>query len=139
MRRRTFSTQNTNPISNEKKHAEKKDGSDTPKDNKERSVQGTLVLFVSISDLSHKPVEEWTEDEVEKWFLEGRFAEFAPKFKGLSGKSLAGLQKEDFLRRCPEMGDVIYNAVQALLKDQALLKAQSMGNFLFQKQKLIVI
>jgi len=59
----------------------------------------------------------------------------------LNGQDLARFTKEDFEKITGGIarGISLYNAVQALLKDQALLKAQSMGNFLFQKQKLIVI
>ena len=47
------------------------------------------------------------------WFLSLDFLEFASQFP-LSGIHLAGLTEDDFIRRCPEMGDVIFNAVQAL-------------------------
>lgn len=47
--------------------------------------------------------------------MNGKYALHATKFQQLDGEDLAGLTKEDFLRRCPEIGDAIYNRVRSLL------------------------
>jgi hypothetical protein len=67
-----------------------------------------------------KLLGEWDKEEVQAWFLWSKFEYYAKKFYPLDGKDLAGLTKEDFLRRCPEMGDVIYNALQELKGDKGL-------------------
>jgi len=87
---------------------------------KAAQVQLLKPSMQSISDSSNgttvesKPLMEWSENEIQNWILSTKYANHAQASKHLNGKELAGLSKEDFLRRCPEMGDVIYNAVQEL-------------------------
>jgi len=46
----------------------------------------------------------------------GYYAEIAPKF-ALNGSQLATMTEEQFLRRSPEMGDLSFNEVQRLKKE----------------------
>ena len=68
--------------------------------------------------LKDKPVEDWSKDEVQDWFVEGKFAKYASKFKGLGGKSLTSLTKDDFQKITENVaiGIAIYNAVTSLKK-----------------------
>ena len=62
--------------------------------------------------------KEWGADEVQAWFQaheDGIWAEYAPKFARLTGAKMSALEKEDFLRRVPDNGDVIYNDWRARL------------------------
>ena len=54
----------------------------------------------------------WTKEEVQQWFLSSTYSDYAPKFLSLNGKDIPGLTEAQFKSRCPEMGDVIYNAIQ---------------------------
>ena len=56
---------------------------------------------------------EWTSEVVQHWFT-SNYGKYRQKFDGLNGKDLVRLSEAQFKSRCPEMGDVIYNAVQEL-------------------------
>ena len=62
---------------------------------------------------------QWDAGQVKQlFFMEhngGQWKEYADKFKGLTGEDLTALTEEDFLRRAPDNGDVIYNDWQALV------------------------
>ena len=60
-------------------------------------------------------MSQWTKDDVKQWLQSSDdFCDFVEQFKGLSGKDLNKLNENQFLRRCPEKGDVIYYDVQKL-------------------------
>ena len=57
-------------------------------------------------------MEKFSVEEVQNWFETfqgGILKQYAAKFKGLNGYLMMELSKDDYIRRCPEMGDVIYN------------------------------
>ena len=74
----------------------------------------TPTSNITTNKKKKEPLVNWSEQEVEEWFLSTKYKDFAYKFKRLNGKELSQLTKEDFLQGCPEMGDTIYNAIQEL-------------------------
>lgn len=77
--------------------------------------------------LKAKRVEEWSADEVQDWFRQNKpFAEFASKFKGFDGKSLASLTENQFQKISENaIGIAMYNEIQNLIVPKGL--------FFFQK------
>ena len=63
------------------------------------------------------PLEAWTEKQVKAWF-DLKYSKFSEKFAGLNGEDLASLSEEQCLRRCPQLGDVIFNAIQTIKASQ---------------------
>ena len=70
------------------------------------------LLESSKKSICDSSLVEWTSEEVQKWFSVSNYSKHTQKFDGLNGKDLACLTEVQFKVRCPEMGDVIYNAVQ---------------------------
>jgi hypothetical protein len=63
-----------------------------------------------------KPPEQWSKEDIKTWFSELKYERYADRFESIvDGSGLALLEKEDFIRRCPEAGDVIYGAFHARL------------------------
>jgi len=59
------------------------------------------------------PLEQWTHEDVQAWFKEHpKYSVYTKNFEGFDGEELSSLTKDDFLRRCPEKGDVIFNVLQ---------------------------
>ena len=78
-------------------------------------LKPSMQITSKTSDGPSKPLVEWTEEEVQEWISNSKkFKKFASRFSFLTGEDLAGLSEANFLRRCPEMGDVMYNEVQKL-------------------------
>ncbi|KAL6049233.1 hypothetical protein QOT17_007661 [Balamuthia mandrillaris] len=71
-----------------------------------------LLKFLSLS--APKPLRDWTVEEVQNWFREGRFCLYAKHFHNLTGGDLANFAKEDYRALCPEMGFSIYYDLQAV-------------------------
>jgi len=98
----------------------KRERSQFEEEEKTETAQKIPYLQTSISESKtesaniEKPLNKWTADEVQQWFQKNDFSEYYPRFKGLSGKLLSELQKDDFRFRCPEVGDALYNIIQKL-------------------------
>lgn len=69
-----------------------------------------LPIVISVS----KPLSQWSKEEVAKWFKDEGFQAQYEAFKNLAGKHLIDMDKEDYLRRSPAMGRVLYKAIQKL-------------------------
>ncbi len=79
------------------------------------------------------PISAWSPEDLQRWFnsfKDGRFSNHAASFKGLAGPELAELAKDDFLRRAPEVGDVLYNEV---FKLRQLATQQATEQALFER------
>lgn len=53
----------------------------------------------------------WNSTTVQRWFgahKNGKWREFADMFARLDGEDMRAMSKEDFLRRVPDNGDVVY-------------------------------
>src|SRR5690606_24686643 len=79
----------------------------------------TIAQFIGCSHfgpLVSKPLEEWSQDEVQTWFhQQADLAGFAKEFEGLSGKSIAGLTETQLQKEFGNLrGSVIYNSLQEL-------------------------
>ena len=57
-------------------------------------------------------MQQFSVEEVQNWFEtfdEGFFKDYAKNFARFDGDDMMKLSKDDCIRRCPEMGDAIYN------------------------------
>ncbi|KAL6057328.1 hypothetical protein QOT17_015575 [Balamuthia mandrillaris] len=85
-----------------------------------------------------KPLKHWTAEEVQNSFRKGRFRLYAEHFRNLTGGDLANHAKEDFRVRCPEMGDIIYNNLQAVQAFYNTLTPKRLRKKKKQKKKKVV-
>ena len=83
-----------------------------------KEASKVCIYFFEYFFSKDKPVELWTKVQVQDWFHQNdEFTEFGSKFKGLSGKSLAGLTEQQLQKELGNLqGSALYNAVAALKK-----------------------
>ena len=77
-------------------------------------MRSTTGLTPTTNTNNRGPLVNWSKQEVEKWFLDTKYKDFALNFRFLNGKELSELTEAQFKSRCPEMGDAIYNTIQKL-------------------------
>jgi hypothetical protein len=75
-----------------------------------------LLSFYIFEPLANiiKPLEQWNKEEVKAWFQSKKYSKYYEKFIELDGEDLSLLSENNFLRRCPEFGDVLCNTIQKL-------------------------
>jgi hypothetical protein len=68
-------------------------------------------------DLSTKPLEDWSADQVEHWlttYENGKFSRFASTFIGVAGADIASLTEAQICAHIPGLvGSVLYNKLKA--------------------------
>lgn len=69
-----------------------------------------------------KPPNQWSKEEVAAWLAwcaeEFSIDSVSPERFNMNGRAVCLLNRDDFMQRSPEAGDVLYNALQMLIKRQ---------------------
>ena len=80
-------------------------------------LYGTYLHLAEEEPKAEGKPKELTKQEVQNWF--GKAAETLERdiqdvsnFKSLNGKALGTLKKEDWIRRSPDFGDILFNMWQ---------------------------
>jgi len=63
-----------------------------------------------------KPLDQWSEEDVQQWFKATKYQKYAAKFMGLDGKEVVNLAEEQCraITGNIALGSAIYNTLQAL-------------------------
>ncbi|CAE1250944.1 ETV6_7 [Acanthosepion pharaonis] len=74
-----------------------------------------------------KPPNQWSKEEVGAWLAwcaeEFSIDSVSPERFNMNGRAVCLLNRDDFMQRSPEAGDVLYNALQMLIKRQLPMPA----------------
>jgi hypothetical protein len=94
----------------------------------ELTIHANLPSVSSASSQLDPDVRKWTQEEVQTWFKQGKFAKYAHHFRLCDGVDLAALTKDDFQTLAKSAdGIVLYNAVQSLLKTSSCTELMSLS------------
>jgi hypothetical protein len=75
-----------------------------------------------------KDPTKWSVDQVQEWFAAhklGKWRKHALQFADVDGEELCEMEKEDFLRRVPCNGDIIFNDIAKLKKQVSSSSSES--------------